>query len=308
MNPKPPASTVAEIAEDPRSGMLLIPAHDPEYSHGVGLWDDARDVYRAFVRGSAVEGWEKGVLRAKVAGRSRKQMVLPVVVQLVPRPDNDHNPGAISVAAPVSMGGTDHERHMGYMYERQLVSLGAPLRTLAAVAERPVGCHALVEVDQADIDIEDEDDDEDEDDGGVLVVGVRQAYSLSSLRLRLPWWEDLQRMVIAYARTVRPELILPFVGHWTSYGEGAHAELLRRTGDKEFAVTLRARNGKLRAWYEDLELSVLVPSGRDFFDRTLRRVEELGGTAVARAEEHRGSLKVFVEDSSPPTIAGHGLA
>ncbi|MBC7273156.1 MAG: hypothetical protein H5T76_31415 [Streptomyces sp.] len=300
------------IAEDPLSGMLLIPAAEPQFSHGVALWDDARAMYEAFVRDSLTEGWEKRVFRAAVAGRGRKQAVVPVVVQLVPRPDNDYNPRVISVAAPVSMGGTDHERHMGYMYDRNLVSLGEPLRALAAVSGRPVGCHALVEVsetDPAQYGDEDEDEyqDEYEDDGGVLVHGSRLTYSLSSLRLRLPWWEELQAMTVAYARTVRPELILPFVGHWASYGEGAHEELLRRTERKEFPVTLRAEgDGRLVACYEDLELAVLAPSGRDFFDRTLLRVRELGGTAVAHAEEHQGALKVFVEDSAPLTIAGHG--
>ncbi|MFF3502026.1 hypothetical protein [Streptomyces sp. NPDC003247] len=291
------------IAEDPGSGMVLIPAAEAKFSVGVALWDDTDAVYRSFLRGRLTEGWEKDTFRASVAGRGHRQTLLPVLVQLVPRPDNDYNPAAISVAAPPALGGTDHERHMGYLYERNLVSLGGPVRALAALGDRPVGCHGIVvvdEVDEVDDDLWDEQEEQDEESGHFLRVrSAGRTYSVASLRLRLPWWEDLQAMTVAYARRMRPELILPFTGHWTSYREGAHDELLRRTDRKAFPVTLRAEGDTLTAFYEDLELSVLVPSGRDFFDRTLLRVRELGGTATAHAQEHRGALKVFVEDHTP---------
>ncbi|WP_328885055.1 hypothetical protein [Streptomyces sp. NBC_00316] len=283
------------MAEDPDSGMLLIPANDPEFSHGVALRDDADAAYRSFIRHSLSAGWEKNIFRAAMAGRSEKQTVVPVLVQFVPRPDNDYNPKAISVAAPPPLGGTDHERHMGYMYDRNLVSLGGPLRSLVAVSDRPVGCHALVEVHEVD----DRWGDVEEQLGDALTVqGSGRTYSVGSLRLRLPWWEDLQAVVVSHTRRVRPDLVLPFIGHWTSYSPGAREELLRRIDRKEFPVTLRVEKGTLLACYEDLELSVLVPSGRDFFDRTMQRVQELGGTATAHAEEHQGALMLFVEDNS----------
>ncbi|MEU4358953.1 hypothetical protein [Streptomyces virginiae] len=288
------------IAESPDSRMLLIPAGDPGFSLGVALWDDADDVYRSFVRSALSEGWEKRVFRAAVGGRSEKGLHLPVVVQLVPRPDNDYNPKAISVAAPAPLAGTAHERHMGYMYDRNLVSLGGPLRGLASVADRPVGCHALVELLEADDRWDEHEEEAGEEQSGdcLRIPGATRRYTATgSLRLRLPWWEDLQTMVVEYARRARPGLVMPFIGHWMPYRPGAHAELLRRTDRKEFPVTLRVANGALLAYYEDLELSVLVPSGRDFFARTMRQVQAMGGTATARAEEHRGALKVLVEDS-----------
>lgn len=289
-------SATDSMSEDPESGLLMVPAAEAQFSVGVALWDDADDVYRSFVRHSLRDGWEKSLLRATVAGRFEKQTFLPAVVQLVPRPDNEYNPKAISVSAPPSLGGTDHERHMGCLYERNLVSLGGPLRSLAFLSEGPVGCHALVEVDEVDERWTDVDE---EFDGRLCVRGARRLYSFGSLRLRLPWWEDLQAMTVAHARSVRPDLILPFIGHWSPYREGAHEELLRRTGPKEFPVTLRVQGDRLLACCEDLELSVLVPSGRDFFDRTMRQVQDMDGTATALAEEHRGALKVFIEDSSP---------
>ncbi|GAA0920452.1 hypothetical protein [Streptomyces thermoalcalitolerans] len=185
---------------------------------------------------------------------------------------------------------------MGYMYERNLVSLGGPLRSLALVSDRPVGCHAFVEVHEVD---ERWADAGEEFDDQLCVRGARRLYSFSSLRLRLPWWEDLRAMTVAYARSVRPDLIVPLIGHWSFCSEGAPEELLRRTDRKEFPVTLHVRGDRLLASYEDLVLSVLVPSGGDFFDRTMRQVREMGGTATALAEEHRGALKVFIEDGSP---------
>ncbi|MGW2841146.1 hypothetical protein ACWCWD_25540 [Streptomyces sp. NPDC001493] len=297
MNRTMATDAVAEsIGMDPDSGLLLVPAGDVEFSIGVGLWDDAVDTYRTFVERSLVGGWEKSVVRASVAGRSAKQDLAPLPVQLVPRPDNEYNPKAISVAAPPFLGGTDHERHLGYMYDRNLVSLGGPLRSLALVSGRPVGAHALVEVSEVD----DEWDDLDaEFDGMPRVRGAKKTYTVMSLRLRLPWWEELQAMTVEYARAVRPDLILPFIGHWAAYAPGAHAQLLDRTGQKEFSVALRVVNDRLVAFYEDIELAVLAPSSRDFFDRTMRRVSELGGEAQAFAEEHGGALKVFVEDDAP---------
>ncbi|WP_327178844.1 hypothetical protein OG599_28610 [Streptomyces sp. NBC_01335] len=106
-------------------------------------------------------------------------------------------------------------------------------------------------------------------------------------------------MTVEYARKVRPDLVPPFIGHWATYAPGAHAGLLGRTGRKEFPVVLRVVDDRLTAFYEDLERAVLAPSSRDFFDRTMRRVSELGGEAQAFAEEHGGALKVFVEDDAP---------
>ncbi|MEV8211643.1 hypothetical protein AB0P40_42615 [Streptomyces sp. NPDC079189] len=42
-----------------------------------------------------------------------------------------------------------------------------------------------------------------------------------------------------------------------------------------------------------------MPSSRDFFDDTMPRVGELGGTATAHAEEHQSALRVYVESHAP---------
>jgi hypothetical protein len=44
------------------------------------------------------------------APKGQTQISVPVV--LIPRPDNEHDPGAASVAAPRSMGGDRDARHL----------------------------------------------------------------------------------------------------------------------------------------------------------------------------------------------------
>ncbi|MFF2438525.1 hypothetical protein ACFVU4_30890 [Streptomyces sp. NPDC058107] len=42
-----------------------------------------------------------------------------------------------------------------------------------------------------------------------------------------------------------------------------------------------------------------MPSTRDFFDRTMQQVREMGGTDTAHAEKHQGALKVFGGSRAP---------
>ncbi|MFF7728813.1 hypothetical protein [Streptomyces sp. NPDC008001] len=224
---------------------------------------------------------------------------MPLKLQLVPRPDNDYNPKAVSVAAPPQHPGTDHERHVGYMYDRNLVSLGGPIRGLAYATGRPVGCHAYVKLREVD---PREYRKRKADYGPVITASRSRIYSyIDGIRLLMPWWEDLQQMAITHARTIRPDLILPFTGHWVSWKPGAREKLAARTLDHLFPVALRVEDGELLAYHEDLLLACLWPSGRDFFDRTMKRVEELGGAATAFAEDYEGSIKIYAEDSSPCT-------
>ncbi|MEU7728279.1 hypothetical protein AB0B78_24030 [Streptomyces sp. NPDC040724] len=281
------------IAPDQESGLILIPpSKHREFALGVSVWGGpSENAFHAFVQHEVASG---GLER--MSSTLGRDTVLPVKVQLVPRPDNDYNPKAISVAAPPEHGGTNRERHLGYMYDRNLVSLGGPLRGLAYVAEQPVGCHAYVDLHQVDP----QDHQEGEEDTGPVVTAPRNlVYSYSGIRLLMPWWEDLQQMAIAYARTVRPGQILPFTGHWASWKPGARQEVSARTEESLFPVTLRVEDGQLLAYHRDLLLACLWPSGRDFFDRTMVQVQELGGAATAYAEAHEGSIKVYVEDNNP---------
>ena len=284
------------ITFDQASGLALIPPNKQhEFAVGVSVWGGpAEDAFHSFVRHQVASGG----LDRMGGSRGRGITVLPVHVQLVPRPDNEYNPNAISVAAPPTHGGAAHERHLGYLYDRNLVSLGGPIRGLAYATEQPVGCHAYVELHQVD---PQEYRENEADYGPVVTASTKLMYSYTGIRLLLPWWQDLQQMAIAYARTVRPAQILPFTGHWASWKPGSRQELAARTQEHLFHITLRVEGGQLLAYHQDLLLAPLWPSDRDFFDRTMAQVLELGGTATAYAENHSGSIKVFVEDSSPRT-------
>ncbi|MEU0835451.1 hypothetical protein [Streptomyces sp. NPDC005969] len=134
---------LGSLALDPKTGNLVIPAEESKFALGVGLWDDTVDTYARFVQHELSAAEKRGTARTK-GSRPGSEIVLSVKVQIVPRPDNAYNPNAISVAAPPEHAGTDIERHLGYMYDRNLVSLGGPLRGLVSVSDHPVYCHAFI--------------------------------------------------------------------------------------------------------------------------------------------------------------------
>ncbi|GGR08251.1 hypothetical protein [Streptomyces pilosus] len=297
--------TPQSITVNPATGMLMIPAGEPKFALGVGLWDDTLEPFNTFI--------QRELLDAERQERNGNPSPAPltlegerlhVTVQLLPRPDNDYNPHAISVAAPPWHGGTHFERHLGYMYDRNLVSLGAALRSLATLTDRPLGCHAFVGITPCHRDEWDEDeyDPDDPEDAAHRVRGANGTeYRIGGPRLMLPWWEDLQKMAVDCARAVHPKQILGFIGHWTSWEPGAREALAQRTHDKEFAVTLRVEQQVVRVYYQDLCLSTLETGYAGYFDRTIQQVRELGGTATAQAEDHHGALQLFIEDSTPLT-------
>ena len=76
-------------------------------------------------------------LRDQVAGRKVPKGGLKVLARLIPRPDNDYNPYAVSLAAGPSFGGDIEDRHLGYLPDGYLSALG--FRTLHDLARRSGG-------------------------------------------------------------------------------------------------------------------------------------------------------------------------
>ncbi|MEU4560673.1 hypothetical protein AB0F72_20030 [Actinoplanes sp. NPDC023936] len=74
---------------------------------------------------------------------------IDVVVALVPRPDNDYNPLAISVAQPATYGLSHVDRHIGYVRDRDHGSLGGGLfhELARAGLGAEIGCHARLAID-----------------------------------------------------------------------------------------------------------------------------------------------------------------
>ncbi|WP_146766139.1 hypothetical protein [Micromonospora saelicesensis] len=85
-------------------------------------------------------------------GRAARDEWIDVVVALVPRPDNDYNPQAISVAQPITYGGSHRDRHMGFMYDADHRFVGgARFHELAMAADgAEIGCHARLKVGRSD--------------------------------------------------------------------------------------------------------------------------------------------------------------
>ena len=52
--------------------------------------------------------------------QGKQQGTIAVPLVLIPRPDNPHDPDAVSIAMPRSMGGDAEERCLGYLYRRTL--------------------------------------------------------------------------------------------------------------------------------------------------------------------------------------------
>ncbi|NJC73908.1 hypothetical protein HC031_29970 [Planosporangium thailandense] len=135
--------------------------------------------------------------------------VLPVVVSFVPRPDNDYNPRAISVAMPPGDGGSPLDRHIGYLYESQLRWFGGAIHRLATVSAGPVGCHGwieLYEIDEYQREELERDADPTMSEGELLTPAeqLRLGYSVGSIRLNLPDPADMPALVDAYELSPAP--------------------------------------------------------------------------------------------------------
>ncbi|MFE1287317.1 hypothetical protein [Streptomyces sp. NPDC058751] len=95
----------------PDAGLLMIPG-DPakDFATGFAVFDDSVPALRALV----LDRLRKEHVRPAPPG-AKCDAVIPVRAGLVPRPDNDHDTRAVSVAASPHHGGSVLDRHMGYL-------------------------------------------------------------------------------------------------------------------------------------------------------------------------------------------------
>jgi hypothetical protein len=91
------------------------------------------------------------------------QTRISVPVVLIPRPDNEYDPWAVSVAAPKSMGGDKDARHLGFLYRSLIGRLGdKTIPRLAELSDGEIHCTAVIERDEGtDYDSLDPDDPDD---------------------------------------------------------------------------------------------------------------------------------------------------
>jgi hypothetical protein len=117
------------------------------------------------------------------APKGQTRISVPVV--LIPRPDNEYDQDAVSVAAPKSMGGDKDARHLGFLYSRFIDRLGDnAIPRLAEFSDGEIHCTAIIERDD-DFD----DDDFDFDDPDDL------PYAFADINLDLPRGGELARAI-----------------------------------------------------------------------------------------------------------------
>jgi hypothetical protein len=114
----------------------------------------------------------------------RGQTRISVPVVLIPRPDNEYDQNAVSVAAPGSIGGDRDDRHLGFLYRRFIDRLGNnAIPLLAELSDGEINCTAIIERDDGDyddLDFEDPDD---------------LKYAFADINLDLPRSGELARAI-----------------------------------------------------------------------------------------------------------------
>ncbi len=171
--------------------LTVIPRGDRKQGTVFWLQDDAAPAIRRFFKVHTRD--RRRVVRNPK--NSDCDAVIPVLLALVPRPDNDYDPQAVAVTAPPDHGGDVLQRHLGYLYRS--ARLSAPITELTAHSPVPVGCHGYIELYELHGDGEDTWEpsadrpltQEEEKALGFAVLG---------LRLWLPWAKELAPIVADY--------------------------------------------------------------------------------------------------------------
>ncbi|MFF8322280.1 hypothetical protein ACF06V_34635 [Streptomyces bobili] len=222
----------------PDVGLLMIPG-DPakDHSRGFAVFDDSVPALRAFI----LDRLRKENIRP-AAPKAKDGAVIPVRVGLVPRPDNDYDTRAVSVAAPPCHGGSVLDRHMGYLYSSALHVMSESIRELTEETGMPVGCHGWIELYDLENDsrfYDDEDDADWEPSRDEPVSWAEQkafGYAVGSVRVLLPERQTVRALVDAYLAARRQE-----AGRCTEKGPAPAGveQGLRRALAERLAVRLR---------------------------------------------------------------------
>ncbi|MER6349141.1 hypothetical protein ACWC10_25835 [Streptomyces sp. NPDC001595] len=212
----------------PDAGMLMIPG-DPatDFAPAFAVFDDCVPTLRAFV----LSHMRKDSVRP-APPQAKYDAVIPVRVNLVPRPDNDYDSRAVSVATPPGHGGSVLDRHMGYLYSSALHITSEAIRRLADETGTPVGCHGWIEFydlrsngrfwEEEDGDGEDESDEDWEPSRDELVSWAEEkafGYTVGAVRVLLPERQTVRRLVDAHV-----------TAHRRKAGENAGRNAGRNTG------------------------------------------------------------------------------
>ncbi len=185
-----------DLVFDPQAQLTVIPPNDRRRGVSFAQWDEDAPTLRRLVLSHTTHARH---IR-KASEDADCDAVLPILLALVPRPDNDYDPRAIAVTAPPSHGGDVLERHLGYLYSQWLDGLGPLIRDLTEHSPVPVGCHGYIELDEVDRDWPHDDESWDISDGDPLSPTEEEklGYTIGSVRLLLPEPNALKPLVARY--------------------------------------------------------------------------------------------------------------
>ncbi|MBL1104539.1 hypothetical protein JK361_08005 [Streptomyces sp. 5-8] len=199
-------------------GLLMLPG-DPakDFASSFAVFDDSVPALRSYL----LSRLRKEAVRP-APSKAQCDAVIPVRVGLVPRPDNDYDTRAVSVAALPGHGGSVLDRHMGYLYSSALHVTSESIRRLTEETGTPVGCHGWIELYDLESDSrfhdeydeyeeygDDEADEYDAAEAGAdwepsrdeLVSWAKQkafGYAIGSVRVLLPERQTVRALVDAY--------------------------------------------------------------------------------------------------------------
>ncbi|MFY1577425.1 hypothetical protein ACN26Z_21255 [Verrucosispora sp. WMMD703] len=296
----------------------------------MAVFDDSVAALRRFVLDS--------LTRADriVEARNRHDEVelrLPVLLGLVPRPDNAYNPKAIGVVEPSSSSGSVIDRHLGFLYNSTLHWVGESLHRLAAVAApHPIGCHGWIELHPfEDQDWEDDGEDwEPSRDSPFTRAEMRRiGYDIGRIRLHLPDAGPLHLLVDQFEAATPPTVDLPVedpvrAGLIGKFGQVLRGALATRVATGRWGVPTE-RSRKHERW--DAEASADLHTWADYrrvphpyegvravsrstwgFERVI--VTDRSGLEIGRYELPDGPLTLIDERVRPDAIAAlrdHGV-
>ena len=187
---------------EPDAQLLVLPPGDLKHGFGFAGWQDTVPAFRRFILTHTRD--DSRIITAPKAADCAA--IIPVLLTLTPRPDNDYDSRAIAVTAPPNHGGSVLDRHLGYLYEKWLYRLSPLIRELTAHSDVPVGCHAYIELYSLSSVGRDERENERENEPWTPsnnqplspAEETTLGYAIGTVRLRWAWNDVLEPLVAKY--------------------------------------------------------------------------------------------------------------
>lgn len=276
--------------------MVMIPPRHGRWPLPFSTWDDSLETMRRFVLRQLAD--RPRLL--EVAGEDGQvQLRAPVVVNLVPRPDNPYNSRAISVASAPATGGSHRDRHLGYLYDRMLGLAGA-LHTLAdAASPTPIGCHgwiALRQIDSAQV------------KRGGRVFDPRELQPGEPLWSWCSWdhdWDVSRERPFSRAELVqvgyRIERIYLDLPLWRRLDALIYPYINRPLPTDDYYAMYEDRRGRVR-------LGATPSTGRVVTATGARQPEQRAGSVIAASRSPRAAAKLGREQKKRDAAANEDLA